>query len=389
MRIGVLTLDWPPAGGGMSRFCVETFSEMARRGHHVTVCAPRRAESSGADIRVQPVMTGDLLRDRQHLRRNDSEIDIWHAWETGYGGLAHLSDKPMVVTVHGNDLFRPQAYYRFSRTPLLHRMAHAMSKPAWQRRMCARGLRRVACFLPNSRNTGRLLRREYPMCGRVEVVPCGVSEKFFQGHESHEGPPRLLTVCGLNRMRQRKNVTGVIRALAALQDEYSFVYDVCGEGDMVEELRSLVDAMGLGDRVRLHGRVGDDELARFYRRADLFILAPHAHSDDVEGFGIVYLEANASGTPVLAVQTGGVPDAILEGVSGFFAASPDSPDLTEALRRFMARGITFDARSVATWAERHRYERIADRYESIYRSIMDGGPKSAASECPAVGAAVG
>lgn len=386
MRIGVLTLDWPPAGGGMSRFCVETFSELARRRHQVTVWGPRRAETTVTDISVHSDLTGDLARDRRYLKQNDSKIDIWHSWEMGYGGLAHLSDKPMVVTVHGNDLFRPQAYFRFSRTPLLHRFANAMSRPAWQRRMCARGLRRVACYLPNSRNTGQLLQRAYPMCGRVEVVPCGVSAGFFQQHSLHEGPPRLLTVCGLNRKRRRKNVDGVIRALGALKDEFGFVYDVCGEGDMIQELSSLANTLGLGDRVRLHGKVGDDELAGFYRRADLFILAPHARRDDVEGFGIVYLEANAAGTPVLAVRTGGVQDAVFDGVSGYFASSPDPADLTAALREFLAGRISFDSRSVSIWAERHRYERIADRFESIYRSVMDGVAESTASECPAAGA---
>lgn len=371
MRIGVLTLDWPPNCGGMSRFCCETFTELARRGHSVTALSWHRARNGVKGARVEPILNGDLSTDRAALRRFDRDVDLWHAWEFGYGGLAHLTSRPMVVTVHGNDLMRPQAYYRFTRTPALHRLAPRLSKPRWQTRLCKPGLKQVDCFTPNSSNTEKLLRRTWSRCRRVEVVPCGVSDRFFLPHEQRDGPPRLLTVCSLSTLRRRKNVTGVLKALSQLQNEFDFRYDVCGDGDMIGELRDLVARLDLGDRVRLHGAVDDEQLAAYYRKADLFVLTPYEREDDVEGFGIVYLEANAAGTPCLAVRTGGIEDAVREGVSGFFAASPEPDDLADALRRFLSENVLFDPDTVRNWAEQHRYARIADRLEAVYQSVTD------------------
>ena len=425
MRIGVLTLDWPPQGGGMSRFCSETVAELARRGHRVTVLSRHHAEDGVAGVRVEPVLNGDLSTDRNALRHFDGDVDLWHAWEFGYGGLAHLTERPMVVTVHGNDLMRPKAYYRFTRTPFLHRFAVRLSRTDWQTRLCKVGLRRVACFTPNSANTGALLRRTFPSCRRIEVVPCGVGDRFFQAHEQHHGPLRLLTVCSLSSLRRRKNVAGVLEALAKLrsassvncgtavsavdhrqdarattdhrqdacatagslaeasQSEFDFRYDVAGDGDMIDELRNLSARLGLSDRVRLHGAVSDERLATLYRAAELFILAPYEHPDDVEGFGIVYLEANAAGTPCLAVRTGGIEDAVREGTSGFFAASPEPDDLAEALRRFFRGEVRFDHDTVRDWAEQHRYVHIVDRLEAIYRSIRrpDAAPACSGGLC--------
>ena len=201
------------------------------------------------------------------------------------------------------------------------------------------------------------------------MVPCGGGDPFFQSPEGHAGPPRLLTVCSLSSLRRRKNVSGVLEALARLKGEFDFRYDICGDGDMIDALRDLSARLGLRERVCLRGAVSDERLAAFYRGADLFILAPHERPDDVEGFGIVYLEANAAGTPCLAVRTGGIEDAVREGASGFFAASPEPADLAEALRRFFRGELRFDPDAVRGWADRHRYARIVDRLETIYDSL--------------------
>ncbi len=367
----------------MSRFCHETVQELVRRGHKLIVLTGHRGKTGsrntgetpvppgsagGEAIRVMPVLNGDLSIDCRAVQSYDAEVDLWHGWEFGFGGLARHSIKPFVVTAHGNDLYRSQAYYRFTKTPLLHHFAKWMQSPAGQRVMCRRSLRRVACFLPNSQNTARLLRDLYPMCRRWEVVHCGVGSRFFQGHEQTEGPLKLLTVCGLSHVRPRKNVVGVLEALAMVAGAFDFRYDICGDGDMSAHVRQVSDSLGLGERVHIHGGVSDEALSAFYRRADLFVLAPYARPGDVEGFGIVYLEANAAGTPVLATRTGGIPDSVRDGVSGFFAASPEPADIARALREFASGVRRFEEEDVRGWAESHRYERVVDKLEAVYVS---------------------
>jgi len=370
MRIGFLTLDWPPMSGGMARFCHETAAALARRGHDIVVLAGRNA-ADVPGVTVIRGLIGDLSHDVHLVRAHAEKIDIWHGWEHGFGGLADSVAAPMVVTVHGNDLFSPKVYYRFTHTPMLHRLAPRMSTPTWQRRMCRASFERVAAFLPNSANTARLLTGHYPECCRALVVPCGVSDSFFQARSTRTpGPPRLLTVCTLSSVRPRKNVTGILQALALLKEAHAFGYDVVGDGDRLEDHRSLAASLGLADRVRFHGPVADEGLKALYRAADLFVLAPRGSDTDVEGFGIVYLEANASGVPVLAVRTGGVTDAVCDGVSGYFAASPEPGDLAPAIAKFLTGDVRFDDAAVRGWAKAHRYETIATRVEAVYARAL-------------------
>lgn len=181
---------------------------------------------------------------------------------------------------------------------------------------------------------------------------------------------RLLTVCSLSRARPRKNVAGVIQALAMLRESHAFQYHVAGGGDALDEHRRLADSLGLGDRVHLHGAVSDERLLEACRKADLFVLTPTESETDVEGFGIAYLEANASGIPVLAVRTGGVPDAVRDGVSGYFADSAQPADIACALARFFDGGVQFDEHSVRDWAEHHQYQNVATRVEGEYLAAL-------------------
>lgn len=373
LRIGFLTLDWPPMSGGMARFCFETAVALRDRGHEIVVLAGRGA-ADVPGMRVIRGLIGDLSHDIHLVRANEAGIDLWHGWEHGFGGLAESLSAPMIVTVHGNDLFSPKVYYRFAHTPMLHRFAPRMVHPRWQRRMCRAGFERVAAFLPNSANTGRLLHEHYPECPRSIVIPCGVSDSFFQERSPRSsGPARLLTVCGLSTVRPRKNVTGVLQALAMLRNSHAFQYDVIGGGDALNTHRELAASLGLGDRVCFHGAVSDEKLLSAYRSADLFVLTPTESDADVEGFGIVYLEANASGLPVLAARTGGVTDAVGEGVSGFFASSPGADDIAASLARFFSGDVRFDERAVRGWAEQHRYEHIALRVEQAYGAAIPPG----------------
>lgn len=110
----------------------------------------------------------------------------------------------------------------------------------------------------------------------------------------------------------------------------------------------------------------------------------------MEGFGIVYLEANAAGTPVLATRTGGIADAVADGRSGYFAASPTPSDIAHALRRFLSGAVQFEPGLVRAWAEAHRYENVAERLERVYECVLpsvEGGiaPDSAGGMAAALG----
>lgn len=130
-----------------------------------------------------------------------------------------------------------------------------------------------------------------------------------------EGKLVLLTV---GRLQQRKGHDQVIAALPAiLQRIPQLVYVIAGDGEERKALEDLAREKGVAAAVHFLGRVPQAELPTLYNAADIFIMANRTMPDgDVEGFGIVFLEAGACKKPVIAGDSGGTADAVEEGVTG-------------------------------------------------------------------------
>jgi phosphatidylinositol alpha-1,6-mannosyltransferase len=156
-------------------------------------------------------------------------------------------------------------------------------------------------------------------------IPSIVTEHNLQGKKI------LLTV---GRLVGRKGHDTVIKALPRILKQVpDVVYVIVGQGPMEAKLRELVRENNLTDRAIFTGFVPDGELPDYYRACDLFVM-PSREIDSrerVEGFGIVFLEANASGKPVIGGRSGGVNEAIVDGVSGLLVDPLDVKALADAV----------------------------------------------------------
>jgi glycosyltransferase involved in cell wall biosynthesis len=113
--------------------------------------------------------------------------------------------------------------------------------------------------------------------------------------------------------------------------------------------------------VRFLGDVPSDRLDGIYAQADIFALTSIDHGHSVEGFGLVYLEASAHGLPVVAHRVGGVPEAVLDGETGFLVLPRHPSSLTEAFRKLIeypALRHSFGAAG-RTWARRTTWTHAA------------------------------
>ena len=136
----------------------------------------------------------------------------------------------------------------------------------------------------------------------------------------------LLTVA---RLVSRKGHEEVLRILPSLKD---IRYHIVGDGVHRKYLQELITELGLEDRVEMKQHVSDKMLADVYRQADIFVMPTKKTSHDREGFGIVYLEAQLVGVPVIAVNHPGVDEAFIDKVSGYAIA--DNPmQLKQAIKR--------------------------------------------------------
>ncbi|HEY7530276.1 MAG TPA: glycosyltransferase family 4 protein [Gemmatimonadota bacterium] len=183
----------------------------------------------------------------------------------------------------------------------------------------------------------------------------------------------------VGRLVRRKGVDGLIRAAAASPRPYRVT--VVGFGPEGPALRALAADLGVSERVEFTGRVGDDELARRYAAADLFVLpATLDERGDTEGLGVVLLEALAHGVPVVAAAVGGIPDVVEDGVTGLLVARDDPPALDAAIRRLLddrALAGRLAAAGRARVAERFGVEAVARELARLYRAAAPAGATQA------------
>jgi phosphatidylinositol alpha-1,6-mannosyltransferase len=101
------------------------------------------------------------------------------------------------------------------------------------------------------------------------------------------------------------------------------------------QVREAARQVGLSEQVVFAGRLDDDEMAGAFQLADVFVLPVVPRPGDMEGFGIVLLEAAASGTPSVATRIGGIPDAVADGETGVLVPSLDYGAMADALIRLL------------------------------------------------------
>lgn len=152
----------------------------------------------------------------------------------------------------------------------------------------------------------------------------------------------------LTRLEEKKGVANVIRALPGILKEIpDLIYLVGGSGSEREHLKELVSDMGLNDKVFFAGFVPDQELNDFMNLGDVFILANHSVKGDTEGFGLVFLQANACGLSVIGGRDGGTPDAVQHGKTGFLIDATDQNQIIEAVVRLMSDGALRERMGIA------------------------------------------
>ncbi|MFK7730995.1 MAG: glycosyltransferase family 4 protein [Pseudomonadales bacterium] len=209
-----------------------------------------------------------------------------------------------------------------------------------------KGLRLADANIVVSSFTRELLLSENVAANKIELIPNFVDTDRFRlpknrhlvreslGWGEHEFV--FLTIA---RLIARKGIDDAMRALAKLKSEgrlgAKWRYVVGGEGDEKEPLLELARELGLQDNMEFIGYVTDEDLVSHYQAADVF-LHPNKNVDgDVEGFGLVFLEANACGAAVIGGRSGGAVDAIEDGVSGFLANAYDPNSVAEKIACYL------------------------------------------------------
>ena len=190
---------------------------------------------------------------------------------------------------------------------------------------------------PNSNEVLRLTAQHARPACPLHVIHPGVDPQAFRPVEARflrarYGLGDAPVIASLGRMVARKNLRRLIEALPAVRRALPGTRLLLGgTGPEREGLMARAGALGLAEAVLFPGRIADDEMAAHYSLADVFCLPSLASEKDVEGFGIVYLEAGACEVPVVGGRAGGVPDAVADGETGLLIDPQSREELERAL----------------------------------------------------------
>jgi phosphatidylinositol alpha-1,6-mannosyltransferase len=197
----------------------------------------------------------------------------------------------------------------------------------------------------------------------VMAYPVVDAERFHPGlaHDDLRARiglgPRHKLMLSVGRLQRRKGFDQVVRALPGLVARGIDVHHaIVGKGEDWDYLEQLAASLGVGERLHLLGHVEPDDLPRWYNACDLFAMPNRDIEGDTEGFGIVYLEANACAKPAVAGQTGGTGSAVEHGVNGLRVDGTRLESVEDGLARLLQDG------ALAQRLGRVGRERVIERF---------------------------
>ena len=385
MKIGLVAPFFLPEIGGANLYCYELARALGAIGNEVHVFSIPGALEDPA-YRMYPILTRKLESDIPALLQY--EMEVWHSLFFYHAPLA-LYHPRVFATVHGDDGFSFQLRYRLPRQDTLTRAllwrlpkslrSHAdillkNLESAYNRRIYQKAVDKLAGIITVSSFTrDRFGERYRGTAEKSTVIPPGVSERFFAPRSGRHLHRNLLTVTRLDEGDRIKNVHNVITALGHLKNRYDFNYRIVSgtvTGGYKDELENMIRDLGLIDRVAIVGRKTDEELLELYHDTGLFILVSYSEAQNFEGFGIVFLEANACGVPVLTSRDGGMRDYVVDGENGILVETHDAKGIEAALVRYFEGQDHFDADAIRAKPEPYHWVHIAERITAFYQEQL-------------------
>lgn len=252
----------------------------------------------------------------------------------------------LVLTFHGSEILK------FHRNPLT-------------RGLTGKLIRNASRISTLTNYTYELLCTRFPEAtSKTFLTPGALRSDFAVVHTPPPAPKGKLVVLTVGRLHPRKGQLATLEALQRLDPRFrnQVEYWIVGgqsKAGYEERLRDTVAKSDLA--VRFFGNIPDDELDAIYDHADIFAMTSIDYRHSVEGFGLVYLEAAAHGLPVVAHTVGGVPEAVLDGITGLLVP-PDHPaQLTAAFERLISDGALRRRLGDAgrEWAKRNDWQHSA------------------------------
>jgi glycosyltransferase involved in cell wall biosynthesis len=354
--VRILVINWQdftnPQAGGAELHLQEVFSRIVARGHRVDLLcsswpnAPQHVNLDGIDVyRVGTRHTFPFVAHRYYarrLKRNDYDVVI-----------EDLNKIPLYTPLWGLKRLIALVHHLFGSTVFREASAPLAAAVWLSERPLASSYSGVPFQAVSVSTADDLVDRGIPR-GSIRVIYNGVDSKRLTPAPAERSDQPLFIYLG--RLKKYKRVDVVIKAFAELNVPDARL-EIAGTGDYRASLEGLVKSLDLGDRVRFLGFIPEDEKVHLLRRAWASALA-----SPKEGWGISNLEAAACGTPVIAANSPGIRESVINGETGFLVPQDDPHAMTAAMRGIVQQPHLVDVLGAAgrRFAETFTWDRAAN-----------------------------
>ena len=337
-KILLITNDFGPRTGGIETFVIGLLERIT--GHHVTIFTSKQGNTDAYDQNWSVNFGVRVIRDRSKIllpslrvtlaakkiaEANNIDVVIFGA----AAPLALMSSslrksgvKKIIALTHGHEVWWAKIFpFNLAIKRIGKGVDHLtylgeFTRQAISKALTDKSIKEMVKIAPGI-DTSHFIPQPDAMQKRKEL---GLLEKKI--------------IISVGRLVHRKGQDRLIEAMPAILQKIPNAHLlIVGEGPYKNHLEKLVKKLSLKENVTFAGRITYDNLPSYLSAADLFAMPSRSRffGLEVEGLGIVYLEASACGIPVIAGNSGGAPDAVLEGVTGFCVEGTNVAEIAAAV----------------------------------------------------------
>ena len=336
-KILCVTNDFGPRAGGIETFIIGLIERLPK--NRIVVYTSAQDDSAQYDAQWMQLYGVEVIRDKAKIllptprtSRSVGKIVNTLGIETVFFGaaapLALLAPslrrkgvKHIVAITHGHEVWWSKVWpFKVAMKRIGSATDHLTYLGEFTRRAISRAL--------NSSSEGTM----------IKIAP-GIDTEHFAPNPDNKlraqlGLSEKKVIVSVGRLVHRKGQDRLLEAMPKILGQIPNAHILfVGQGPHLEYLEKRVEKLGLKNSVTFIGRISYSELPAYFRVGDIFAMPSRSRllGLEVEGLGIVYLEASACGLPVIAGRSGGAPDAVLEGITGVTVDGTDPKDISRAV----------------------------------------------------------
>jgi len=313
-HLAIITLDFVPDIGGVQQYLYEIANRLGNH-HQISVITPIKGARVAPSVQlIAPSSTSSLSFLHSLRQLSPDKVLVGHTHPRLLLAALLATRGNYAALAYGNDFLAAQSRWH---SPLFNAL-----------------LSRARPLITISQSSAARL-QQLQITKPLIVYPGTDPDRFTPSYDQSGTSLTLLT---LSRLVPRKGIDTVLQTLPKLLNEFPHLrYHIAGSGPERARLEQIVQDLKITYAVKFLGRIPERNLVSVYQNADIFVMPSRevAEVGSIEGFGIVYLEANACGLPVIASNSGGAIEAVRDGETGLLVP-PDNPALLgQALRQLL------------------------------------------------------